>query len=54
MIIELLTIKQKNMGFSTKKRPSGKTKMNAKMGTKCNHTNASKRKVSTDIRPQSK
>lgn len=42
------------MGFSTKKKPSGKTTKNAKMGTPLKPTNGSKRKVSTDIRPQSK
>ncbi len=40
--------------FDTKKRPSGKTKMNAKMGTPLKPTNNSKRKVATYIRPQSK
>ena len=42
------------MAFDTKKKPSGKTKSGAKMGAKITPTNSSKRKVSTDIRPQSK
>lgn len=42
------------MGFATNKKPSGKTNKSAKMGTPLKPTNSSKRKVSTDIRPQSK
>jgi len=40
--------------FGTKKKPSGKTTKNAKLGTPVKNTNSSSRKVSTDIRPQSK
>ena len=43
------------MAFATKKRPAKGHKMSTPMGTKkIKSTNASKRKPSTHIRPQSK
>jgi hypothetical protein len=42
------------MAFNTNKKPSGKSKGGAKMGATVKNTNSSTRKVSTDIRPQSK
>jgi len=42
------------MAFSTKKKPSGKTNVSAKVAPKLPDTNSSSKKNSTYIRPQSK